>query len=53
MEGVVNQWINLPAFDGDVSFQFTCPMTKKPASILKDQGTGIQYFAPQILKLIN
>lgn len=38
IEGLINQWINSATFDGEVTFQFTCPMTRRPASVLKDQG---------------
>jgi hypothetical protein len=44
VEGIVKQWINDSRFDGDVAFQFTCPVTRKPASVLKDQGTRIHFF---------
>lgn len=37
-EGIVNQWINSPLFTGETTFQFTCPMTRKPTALLKDQG---------------
>ena len=37
-EGIVNQWINSPLFNGETTFQFTCPMTRQPTALLKDQG---------------
>lgn len=37
-EGIVNQWLNSSLFNGETTFQFTCPMTRKPTALLKDQG---------------
>ena len=37
-EGIVNQWLNSPLFNGETTFQFTCPMTRKPTALLNDQG---------------
>jgi hypothetical protein len=37
-EGIVNQWLNSQLFNGETTFQFTCPMTRKPTALFKDQG---------------
>ena len=37
-EGIVNQWLNSSLFNGETTFQFTCPMTRKPTALLNDQG---------------
>jgi hypothetical protein len=40
-EGIVKQWLNTPMFNGETNFSFTCPMTRRPASLVKDQGGAV------------
>ena len=45
-EGIVNQWLNTPMFDGNTAFSFNCPMTRQPTSLVKDQGESAIIFSP-------